>query len=143
MYRRILVPLDGSGIAEQVVPYVVELAKAFSSDITVLWITPPVPTVGGIPVASEERWISEYDENADEFLRGVASQFREAGVTAVTERAHGVPAQLILDQAQSIGADLVAMTTHGRGGLERLALGSVADEVVRRVHCPVLLVRGS
>jgi len=143
MYRHILVPLDGSGIAEQVVPHVVELAKAFSSESTIFWITPPVPRVGGVPVASEERWNSEYNENADGFLHGVQAQFEAGGVKVTTLRAHGAPAQLIVDQARSLGADIIAMTTHGRGGIRRVALGSVADEVVRRVHCPVLLVRAS
>src|SRR5215212_2395629 len=142
MYRHILVPLDGSGIAEQVVPHVVELAKAFDSEVTALWITPPVPTVSGIPVASEERWMSEYNENADEFLSNVEAQLQQAGIKASTIRAHGVPAQIIIDRITALEIDLVAMTTHGRSGLKRVALGSVADEVVRRVHCPVLLVRG-
>jgi nucleotide-binding universal stress UspA family protein len=141
MYRRIIVPVDGSDVAEQVIPHVEALATAFGASVVLLWVTPPVDTVGGVPVASEERWKAEYDAEATPYLTRIEAQLRASGVEPTVERANGAPAQVIVKRAQADGADLIAMTTHGRSGIRRLALGSVAEEVVRHAECPVLLVR--
>jgi nucleotide-binding universal stress UspA family protein len=141
MYRRIIVPVDGSDLAEQVVPHVEALAKAFGAHVTVLWVTAPVATVAGVPVASEERWQAEDDELAQPYLDRLEQRFQAAGVGATVDRANGVPANVIVERATESETDLIAMTTHGRSGIQRLALGSVAEEVVRHANCPVLLVR--
>ena len=141
MYRRIMMPVDGSDLAEQVVPHVEALSKVFGAHVTVLWATGPVPTVAGVAVASEERWQAEDNELAGPYLERVLKRLLAGGVDAVVERAKGVPAKVILEQAASSQVDLIAMMTHGRSGIKRLALGSVAEEVVRHAECPVLLVR--
>jgi nucleotide-binding universal stress UspA family protein len=141
MYRRIMMPVDGSDLAEQVVPHVEALSKAFGAQVTVLWVTGPVATVAGVPVASEERWQAEDDQFAGPYLERVEQRLLAGGVKPVVARAKGSPARVILEQAASSEADLIAMMTHGRSGFKRLALGSVAEEVVRHAHCPVLLVR--
>lgn len=141
MYRRIIMPVDGSDLAEQVVPHVEALSKAFGAHVTILWVTAPVATVAGVPVASEERWQTEDDELARPYLEHVQERLLAGGVDVVVERARGVPAKVILERAASSEADLIAMMTHGRSGIKRLALGSVAEEVVRHAECPVLLVR--
>jgi len=61
MYRRIIVPVDGSDVAEQVVPHVQALATSFGASVVLLSVTPPVATVAGVPVASKERWNADYD----------------------------------------------------------------------------------
>jgi nucleotide-binding universal stress UspA family protein len=141
MYSRIVVPVDGSDIAEQVIPHVEALARAFGSAVTVLWVTAPVATVAGMPVASEERWQTEDDELAAPYLARIEQLLRDSGLEPVVERARGVPAEVIVSRAAAMGADLIAMTTHGRSGIKRLVLGSVAEGVVTRAECPVLLVR--
>jgi len=141
MYRRIVVPVDGSDLAAQVVPHVIALASAFDAQVTVLWVTPPVATVTGMPVASEERWKAEDDELATPYLAQFEQKLREGGVEPIVERASGPPAEMIVARAKALGADLIAMTTHGRSGINRLALGSVAENVARHADCPVLLVR--
>jgi nucleotide-binding universal stress UspA family protein len=117
------------------------MANAFSAPVTVLWVTPPVDTVSGVPVASEERWRAEYDREAGPYLARIESHLREAGAEVSVERASGVPRQIILDRAASLNADLILMTTHGRSGIRRLALGSVAEDVLRHAECAVLLIR--
>jgi nucleotide-binding universal stress UspA family protein len=141
MYRQILMPLDGSGVAEQVIPHVEALAQAFRAHVIVLWVTPPVARVGGVPVASEERWQAEYDAEATPYLERIEQRLRGDGLQPTIERANGVPADAIIERAEVLEADLIAMMTHGRSGITRLALGSVAEDVVRHASCPVLLVR--
>lgn len=141
MYRHILVPLDGSAIAEQVLPHVEELAKVLGARVTVLRVTRPVDTVGGVPVSTEERWQAEEDAEAIPYLQDLEQRLRARGLETTSARATGPMPATIIAQASGLGADLIAMTTHGRGGLKRLALGSVAEEVVRHATCPVLLVR--
>ena len=141
MYRRIIVPVDGSDLAEQVIPHVEALAKAFSAQITVLWVTPHVSTVAGMPVASEERWKSEDDELARPYLARVEQRLRDGGVEPTIERDEGHPAEVIVERARTLGADLIVMSTHGRSGLKRVVMGSVAEGVVQHTECPVLLVR--
>jgi nucleotide-binding universal stress UspA family protein len=141
MYSRIIVPVDGSDIAEQVLPHVEALSKAFGAQVTVLWVTPPVDTVAGVPVASEEHWQEEDDALAKPYLQRIEEQLRAGGVQPSVERARGVPAEVIVATAKASGADLITMTTHGRSGIKRLVLGSVAEGVITRAECPVLMVR--
>jgi nucleotide-binding universal stress UspA family protein len=141
MYRRIIVPVDGSDLATQVIPHVEALAKAFSAQVIVLWVTPPVSTVAGMPVASEERWKAEDDELAGPYLTMIEQRLRDGGVEPTVERDDGSPAEVIVERARTLAADLITMTTHGRSGIQRVVMGSVAEGVVQRSECPVLLVR--
>jgi nucleotide-binding universal stress UspA family protein len=141
MYRHILVPLDGSEIAEQVLPHVEELAGAFGARVTIVRVIRPVDTVAGVPVATEERWLAEEEVDAVPYLEQVERRLRERGLDVRVMRPRGPVAATIVAQTVEQEADLIAMTTHGRTGLLRLALGSVAEEVIRQAPCPVLLVR--
>jgi nucleotide-binding universal stress UspA family protein len=129
--RRVLVPLDGSPLGEQCLPYLDELAKQASPEITLLYV--------------ETAAISEPpdDSNDDEltYLDHIATGLKRSGLSVQTRVRRGMPNEEILDQAQKSSADLVVMTTHGRTGLGRLALGSVAHNVVSRSKIPVFLVR--
>jgi nucleotide-binding universal stress UspA family protein len=78
---------------------------------------------------------------ADSYLRAIADRLRGAGVSVAYEQYMGSAAEVITDRARERGADLIAMTTHGRGGLGRLVFGSVADAVLRSAPCPIFLVR--
>ena len=142
MYRKILVPLDGSALAETVLPHVVELAHRFGSEVTLMQVRTPflrlVATVGSeaaAAAAEAER------RTAEEYLEDARRRLAEQGVTVGTVLVEGVASETVVDQAKSGGFDLIAMSTHGRSGLRRLVLGSVADHVVRHAGTPVLLVR--
>jgi len=153
MYEKVVVLLDGSGLAEQVLPHVVEIVRGRDSQVYLLSVAPVmVPTmaagVGPHPMymtadflvaetAQQERIeqeLREYLEKTAERLRSVA-----AGVHTVVR--FGRPADEILQYAEEIEADLIAMSTHGRSGISRWVYGSVADKVLRGATCPVLLVR--
>jgi len=151
MYTHILVPLDGSEVAEQVLPHVEALAERFGSRITLLRaiIPPALPlmeTPMGLPVTpyTSEVYAEAAEaerQAASDYLRKVGDRLRERGLQVEQQLPDGPPAGLIVERAGALGAGLIAMTTHGRGGLERLLLGSVAEEVLRKAPCPVLLVR--
>jgi nucleotide-binding universal stress UspA family protein len=152
MYRQILVPLDGSPFAEQVLPHVEALAQQFGSRVTVLrsaandddeaamtaaQAATLAPAGTTIPVASSE------DEGLTiiAYLRTLVRRLGEQGITADYSECEGSASEAIIAQARELGADLIAMTTHGRSGLSRLYFGSVAEAVLRQAPCPILLVR--
>jgi nucleotide-binding universal stress UspA family protein len=147
MYHRIVVALDGSPVAERVLPYVEPLAEKFGATlILVRSAVPPSPSVlaaegaAGM-IESIEESFAEDQRDAATYVGDVARRVRAHGLNAQTECPDGDAAEQILACADELEADLIAMTTHGRGGLGRLMLGSVADAVVQRAPCPVLLVR--
>ncbi len=141
MYKKILVPLDGEAGAEVALPVAVDLAK---SDGTVIRLVYVAPTPSAI--VAEGRVIAYADQESDRlqhlgmvYLREAAHQL--AGLPVEYAVRFGEPAEEILEEAREFGADLVVMATHGRSGVARLMLGSVAEAVLRRSEVPVVLVR--
>lgn len=150
MYRRVLVALDGSELAERVLPHVEALAQKFDSHLVLVRAVArqgPLAsghevgptTVGRLMDPTPESQV--FEEEAERYLRALADHLRHRGYHVDYEQVEGPAGQVILDRARALGADLIAMTTHGRTGLGRLVLGSVAEEVVTHAPCPVLLVR--
>jgi nucleotide-binding universal stress UspA family protein len=151
MYARIVVALDGSPLAEQVLPHVEALATRFDSTVTLLRTTTapgtiiaettaPTTSVAG-PVVDPTPIVEAERREATAYLVSLADRLREQGLTIESEVSEGSAARVIVERAQALRADLIAMTTHGRGGLGRLVFGSVADAVLRSAACPILLVR--
>jgi len=146
---RILVPLDGSEQAESALPIAEQLATQLGVDLELIQVLPfPVlpfvATAGYLPGDVYEQVAADQQRRAREELEGVAARARKHGVPVVNihiER--GETAQTLIEMATSVHAGLVVMTTHGRTGLTRFALGSVADRVVRSGTVPVLLIRSS
>jgi len=126
MYRSLLVPLDGSELAEQSLPYVKEIAQAFNSEAILLTVCPP-----GDPL---KHVLAEYLEKKAEGLKSPKLKVRPLCI-------EGEPAEAILDFAAGNKIDLIVISTHGKGGLSRWPLGSIATKVVQRSHIPVFLVR--
>jgi nucleotide-binding universal stress UspA family protein len=143
-YRRVLVPLDGSPLAEAVLPFVSRLARPLGLEIALLRV---VPTVIPQVVEGSRRVVMDdpgrLTLEAEEYLKGVADRLCADGFTTLTAVRSGEAASEILAGAHECQADLVAMTTHGRSGLGRLFFGSVAEAVLRRAEVPVLLVRAT
>src|SRR6266568_6981694 len=157
MYEKILVPLDGSELAEQVLPHVQALAEKFGSTVTLLRATLSpeelVPSTGmSLPMGDAAAFgnlvspasIEEFDalmtaekSETESYLNGVIERLKGHGFEVKAEHIEGSPAEVIIEWAKSSQADLIAMTTHGRSGLARALVGSVADEVVRKSICPV------
>ncbi len=149
MYKQILVPLDGSALAEMSIPHAISLAYATSSTITLLRSVPPLymtlPMAGGFP-ASSEVWeaAAEEPEHAREYLAGLAARIRSEvdDLVIETEVVDGDPASAIVHYAeQHPGIKLIAMATHGRSGVSRWIFGSVAEKILQSSPVPLLIVR--
>lgn len=141
MYDRILVPTDGSAGTRRAVEHAASLAATHEAEIHALYV---VNTASYASFSMETTW-----EGVDEMLRDEGEQAVAAveeiatkyGVPVETTIREGSPSREIARYAEREGCDLIAMGTHGRGGIDRLLLGSVAERVVRSSNIPVLTVR--
>lgn len=138
---KILVPLDGSALAEAALAKAAEIAKmAPSASILLLRAAEASALAGRDPIEAQVAVVRE----AEDYLEAVAAQLRAEGVKDVTTSVwYGPPAPAIVEAADVAHADLVVMSTHGRSGIGRLFLGSVAESVLRATHVPILLLRPS
>ena len=144
MFKHILIPVDGSATAALAVDKAIALAKAFSSDVTAIYVIDPYPFTGvGADFAyGQSQYLSAATAEANASLASARKALEDAGVdvkTAVVE-GHAIH-RGILETAQNLGADLIVMGSHGRRGIEKLVLGSVAQKVLSDAHLPVLVVR--
>jgi nucleotide-binding universal stress UspA family protein len=137
MYKRILVPLDGSALAEAVLPHVEELAKSSAAELVLLGVAFAHIFPGADPIEAQVAAVQE----AENYVANLAKTLQEKGIRAEAKVRYGDPAEEILDHAARDHIDLIAMATHGRTGLKRVVLGSVAENVLRSAPVPMLLVR--
>ena len=138
-FDKILVPLDGSALAEAALPKAVALAGD-RGRITLLRAAEAPLLLVGDPTQAQVDVVQE----AEEYLAAVASRLRVDGFTRLdTSVWYGPPAPAIVESARVEHADIIVMSTHGRGGLGRLILGSVAESVLRGVTTPILLIRAA
>jgi nucleotide-binding universal stress UspA family protein len=142
--RRALVPLDGSTVAEAIIPFVSGIAPPLGLEIALLrvvpWIPPQVMEGNRTVFVDNTEGLSQ---EADSYLRTIADRFSTRGLRALTAVRVGDPATEILAGAHECEADVIAMTTHGRSALGRLLFGSVAEAVLRRANIPVFIVRAA
>jgi nucleotide-binding universal stress UspA family protein len=138
--KRIIVPLDGSPLAEQVLPFATELGLAFNAELLLFHALAPLPLTLARTGDREvrENWAEGIREEADGYLRDVAADLRAAGIMASYTIADDPVAEGLLALASQAGATLIAMTTHAREGLDRLVRGSVTDRVLRSGEVAVL-----
>jgi nucleotide-binding universal stress UspA family protein len=144
MYKRALVALDGSPVAETIMPFILEIAGPLDMEVVLLRVIQPVPPVvieGSRHIEVEDLEARRID--AEEYLAPLAVELRGKGVRVTTAVRRGAPAEEIVAAALEAGADLIAMSTHGRGGLGRIIFGSVAQAVLRQAHVPVFLLRAT
>ena len=142
MYKRAVVALDGSPVAEAIIPFILEIAGPLDMEVVLVRVNRPIPPEvieGSRHVMVEDPEASRVD--AEEYLAPVAVELRNKGVRVRTQVRRGQPAEEIVLAAREIGADLIAMTTHGRSGFGRLLFGSVAEAVLRESRLPVFLMR--
>jgi nucleotide-binding universal stress UspA family protein len=161
MFGKVLVPLDGSEIAEAVLPYVEDIATRYSAEVILLRVVatpqdkwtatvfqPPLVTPGSSedtvpdphPVYREQEMESLRSE-VERTLSGARKQLRQAGLSARIVVLFGRPADRIVEYATKEKVDLIAISTHGRTGFGRWAFGSVAKRIMRATAIPVLLIR--
>jgi nucleotide-binding universal stress UspA family protein len=143
-FRRLLLPLDGSSWGEHAVRAAVTLGQLFGVEYRLLRVVPPVLTSGGAwpsPLVPRRSVAEQLQAEANGYLVSLAHRLPALSRATLHSTADWPPAGVILTDAEASGVDLIALTTHGRGGIERLLLGSVADKVVRGTTLPVLLCR--
>jgi nucleotide-binding universal stress UspA family protein len=146
VFKKVVVCLDGSGLAERILPYVIEGALQFNTEVVLLRVLDVPATVAWIEgtapdadIVTEESRREE--EEAKAYLESIATSLRARGLDVETVVLHRISAdEAILDYADGNDVDVIAMTTHGRSGLARAVLGSVADSVVRKSGLPVLVI---
>jgi nucleotide-binding universal stress UspA family protein len=143
LYKRLLVPLDGSTVAESILPFVEQVAGPLDAEVVLLnVIEPPSPgeIVASVGVVSPDVWRARELE-VKQYLAGLERRLAAKGLRVERRLQMGRAADEILAAATALGADLIAMTTHGRSGIARLLFGSVAEAVLRGSTVPLLMFR--
>jgi nucleotide-binding universal stress UspA family protein len=151
MFKKILVCLDGSKLAEAILPYAVEQAKRFESELVLFRVfsEPPaislaLPGMPGVPVETKrgERRLVEDEKESEKYLKSLAEKLQaETGLTVNYDSLMGTAGPAIAEYSSDQEIELIAIATHGRTGPGRVVLGSVADYVIRHSGKPILLVR--
>lgn len=145
MYERILVPLDGSALSEAVLAHAQVIARRHNAELCLLRVVVfPAPDAGLSDADLFLRYSDDIDilrTEAHTYVDRIAAALRADGFAARGDVCEGPVCDMILQHAAAIGADLIAMSTHGRSASARWLMGSVADKVVRASPVPVLLIR--
>jgi nucleotide-binding universal stress UspA family protein len=142
MFEKILVPLDGSALAQAILPYVMAVAKGFRSRVILFHVA---ETALDHKAPEQKTYADETMERirplAENYLAGVADELRGEGIDVDTTVVGGQAAAQIVEHAEQENVGLIAMSTHGRSGLARWVMGSGVDKILRACERPVLLVR--
>ena len=142
MYKRILVPLDGSSLAEAVLPHAISLAQTSGAEIILVRVTlNPAAEFSFSDPSIASSIIEESDFETKRYLNTLSAKLESAGLRVSFLIRQGPIAETILEVADAMQVDLIAMSTHGRSGIQRWLMGSVADRVVRHSQLPVMLIR--
>jgi nucleotide-binding universal stress UspA family protein len=143
-FEHVLIPLDGSALAEEILKPALALGALMDAEYTLMEAI-EVPVLGYAPAAPavglDDQILEEWRAEAWAYLERIAARIRTRGLVARTIVTLAPPAMAIIDYAREHAADLIALSTHGRGGLARMLLGSIADKVVRGADVPVLIQR--
>ncbi len=144
-YKKILVPLDGSGWAQRAIPHACDIARSVGSEIILLnvFIPPARQYLDQLAIAGQDNQAQQAREQMKQYLIGIRSELRNENISVRTHLIEGAgdAAHLICDYVSSEGIDLIVMSTHGRTGVARMLFGSVARDVMECAAIPVLLVQ--
>jgi len=146
MYRKVMVPLDGSHTAECALPHMQAIVSGCGiADVVLLRVIVPLPAPGYVVLIEHDkaRLEAEHRVEAEGYLEKIAKRLADEGLSVDTDTAGGDATESIVDYADKHGVDLIVMATHGRTGIGRFVMGSVAERVVRHSNVPILLVRAS
>lgn len=138
MFKKILVPLDGSPLAAKIIPQVIDLAKAHQAEVTLLHVA--YTEYGEASPGTMAQAVAQEAKRCEASLGQVASDMQAQGVKATVECVEGSPAREIIGFANAHNMDLIAMASHGRGEVAWV-LGSVAEKVISHARVPVLVFR--
>ena len=145
MYEKILVPLDGSELAECSLEHVKKIASGEGApEVILLRVVELITPNEALPWVQANYTIAEVQtrrrEQAKEYLDLAVENLRKSGISAYGEAVEGRPAETIMEYARSHQIDLIVISSHGRSGIARWALGSVADRIIRHSSVPTLLI---
>ncbi len=152
MFSKVVVPLDGSKVGEAALPVLEQLVDKLAKGSKVEVILIGVITLlrhwvvvgeASAPVSYTEDELKLIKQNVENYLMKTGESLKKRGVTVRTIVSTGNAADEIIKAIEDTGADLLAMSTHGRSGLRKLAFGSVTDKVLHRSKIPVLMVRAA
>lgn len=144
MYRQMLIPLDGSNVSEQVLPYARSLARKLHLPVELLAVVDVVGLAASLTAEEKrdvESLIAHAWRSSAAFLERISKTFPGVSVTCTVEK--GRPGEVVIEKAAADTGTLIAMATHGRSGIDRWLLGSVAEKVLRGTKNPLLLVRAA
>jgi nucleotide-binding universal stress UspA family protein len=142
VFKKVVVPLDGSDVAESALE-IIRRVIGEGSEVVLLRVIEPPDNFVSAQISPDMLRKAEQlaASESNKYLAGVAARLQAKGVNTRGEVVWGRAAEGIVDYAQTKQADLIIISTHGRSGLGRLAFGSVADKVIRTASLPVLVVR--
>lgn len=138
-FQKILVPLDGSDLAERVLLSAVRFAEGMGATLILLTVVSPLPRRDGSDPVTQT--VQSYAYEAGLYLKGVRSRLHPTTVEIETAVITGSPANTIISYARQHNVSLILMSTHGRSGLTRWTFGRVAEKVLRRAPCPTIILR--
>jgi nucleotide-binding universal stress UspA family protein len=142
MFKKIAVALDGSKCSDQAFEVGLNLARAERAELGICSVVDPIVVAGTAPPSpAMELAIADMEREAKALVEKAAQRARQAGLVVTSQTCDGVAAFEIVKFAERFGADAIVMGTHGRGGLKRLFMGSVAETVLREAAVPVIVVR--
>lgn len=141
MFQRILLPLDGSEMAEQALPYAVAQAERFGAVLVLLRVIEPFPHVRGMSLSDLSVIQDQTDEWTRDYFDRIVAHLHDTGLPIETVIIEGRPGVTITQYAKENDVDLIVICSRGRSGLSRWLLGTVAERVMRGATIPVLLVR--
>lgn len=147
MYERILIPTDGSDVAEVAVEHALDLAERYDAEVHALYVVDTDAVAYGLGTEQVDRLrqgnfegMTELRENAEEATGYIRERGSERGLSVTEHTSGGRPHKLIADYAEDNDVDLIVMGSHGRAGVRRALLGSVTERTLRSTNVPVLVV---
>jgi nucleotide-binding universal stress UspA family protein len=137
VYKKILLTLDGSEVAQVALPHAVKMAQMFAAELILFRVAYAQPYPGSEPIEAQRAVVAE----SDAYLKEVTASLQGQGLTLLTSVRYGNAAEEIIAFASHADVSLIIMATHGRSGVGRWLLGSTAEKVLRGTTVPVLLIR--
>ena len=140
MFSKILIPLDGSSLAEKVLPYATQIAQRFNANLVLVRVLPPMVVIPGNHEISSYRsdLLQSIETEANLYLQKIQNNLTSQGLSVKFDLLEGGPvAEMILEAATDQNIDLIVMSTHGYSGSKRWVYGSVANKVLQQAQCPV------
>ena len=142
MYKKILVPLDGSELSEAVLNHVIIIATSCQvPEVVLIRVREPLDNSVRVTLDAEiaKELDQAYNDEAASYLKSIAKTLEKKGIGVKVEVLEGNPAEKIIKYSKDNEIDLIVMSTHGRSGFSRIVFGSVADKVLRQTEVPLLL----